>query len=149
MAKTVAQVGRKGASGNQGGEEAQQDSVEVAKEDSAPPEEEEGPKTAQLLLFSVALSKELQLVRQLQILLSTINLKSTMMAMLECALVGVKQQRRTTSRTGIGCAPLIPNLLRDWLTLTTFASCPSWTLKTSSIAVFCSRRSGMITMLPS
>jgi len=42
MAKTVAQVGRKGTPENQGGEEAQQDSVEVAKEDSAPPEEEEG-----------------------------------------------------------------------------------------------------------
>jgi hypothetical protein len=42
MAKTVAQAGRKGAPENQGGEEAQQDSVEVAKEDSAPPEEEEG-----------------------------------------------------------------------------------------------------------
>jgi hypothetical protein len=44
MAKTVAQVGRKGAPGNQGGEEAQQDSVEVANEDSATPEEEEGTK---------------------------------------------------------------------------------------------------------
>jgi hypothetical protein len=42
MAKTVAQVGRKGTPENQGGEEAQQDSVEVANEDSAPPEEEEG-----------------------------------------------------------------------------------------------------------
>jgi hypothetical protein len=42
MAKTVAQVGRKGTPENQGGEEAQQDSVEVATEDSAPPEEEEG-----------------------------------------------------------------------------------------------------------
>jgi hypothetical protein len=44
MPKTVAQVRRKGAPGNQGGEEAQQDSVEVAKEDSATPEEEEGTK---------------------------------------------------------------------------------------------------------
>jgi hypothetical protein len=42
MARTVAQVGRKGAPGNQGGEEAQQDSVKVANEDSATPEEEEG-----------------------------------------------------------------------------------------------------------
>jgi hypothetical protein len=42
MAKTVAQVGRNGTPGNQGGEEAQQDSVKVANEDSAPLEEEEG-----------------------------------------------------------------------------------------------------------
>ncbi len=42
MAKTVAEVGRKGTPENQGEEEAQQDSVEVATEDSAPPEEEEG-----------------------------------------------------------------------------------------------------------
>jgi hypothetical protein len=44
MAKTVAQVGRKGTPENQGGEEAQQDSVKVANEDSATPEEEEGTK---------------------------------------------------------------------------------------------------------
>jgi hypothetical protein len=44
MAKTVVQVGSKGTPKKQGGEEAQQDSVEVANKDYANPEEEEGTK---------------------------------------------------------------------------------------------------------
>jgi hypothetical protein len=88
MDKTVAQVGRKGAPKNEGGEEAKEDSATAALAKLR--KKRKGPKTPQLLLFSVALSKEkkkkgpktpllkeLQLVHQLQIILSTIHLKLT------------------------------------------------------------------------
>jgi hypothetical protein len=149
MAKTVAQVGRKGAPKNEGGEEAKEDSTTAALAET--PEEVEGTKdtTAAFIFGGIVKGEEEEetedtIVEGVAVGASAtnhpvdINLKSMIQTLLEWTLGGVKQPRRATSQ-----------LIKGVVDFHDLCKMLEFDFELSSIAILRSRRIGMIIMLPS